>query len=192
MRKEIADPRGRSFVFVWQVVAVETVKRPEHRSLIGRTVWDYRAGEQARDPLDTFLDLSLADDLEMQFVLAAPPNRKRQSVTETLIKSPLVMAGSSDGGAHLLSFCGADYTTRLLSEWTPDVLPIEDAIDVGSRASRRPRTGSPIAARSSRARPPTCCSSTGSIFPRVTPRATCATSRPTAVGMSWTRPGTTP
>jgi N-acyl-D-aspartate/D-glutamate deacylase len=38
------------------------------------------------------------------------------------------MAGSSDGGAHLLSFCGADFTTRLISEWTPDVLSIEDAI----------------------------------------------------------------
>jgi len=38
------------------------------------------------------------------------------------------MAGSSDGGAHLLSFCGADFTTRLISEWTPDVLPLEVAV----------------------------------------------------------------
>lgn len=127
MRKEIADPKGRSFVFVWQVVAVETVHRPEHESLIDRTVWDI-AQEQGKDPLDAFLDLSLADDLQMQFVLAAPPSPKRQAVVEALIKSPVVMAGSSDGGAHLLSFCGADFTTRLISEWTPNVLSIEDAI----------------------------------------------------------------
>jgi len=127
MRKEIADPKGRSFVFVWQVVAVETVHRAEHEGFVDRTVWDI-AEEQGKDPLDAFLDLSLADDLQMQFVLAAPPNRKRRAVTEALIKSPLVMAGSSDGGAHLLSFCGADFTTRLISEWTPDVLSIEDAI----------------------------------------------------------------
>ncbi|MDQ1457749.1 MAG: hypothetical protein QOH28_3369 [Actinomycetota bacterium] len=127
MRKEIADPKGRSFVFVWQVVAVETVHRTEHEGFVDRTVWDI-AEEQGKDPLDAFLDLSLADDLQMQFVLAAPPNRKRRAVTEALIKSPLVMAGSSDGGAHLLSFCGADFTTRLISEWTPDVLSIEDAI----------------------------------------------------------------
>ena len=38
-----------------------------------------------------------------------------------------MMPGSSDGGAHLLSFCGADYTTRLLTEWN-DVLPIEAAV----------------------------------------------------------------
>jgi len=127
MRKEIADPTGRSFVFVWQVVAVETVDRPEHAELVGRTVWDI-AQEQGKDPLDAFLDLSLAEDLRMQFVLAAPPSPKRRAVTETLIKSPVVMAGSSDGGAHLLSFCGADFTTRLISEWTPDVLPLEAAI----------------------------------------------------------------
>jgi N-acyl-D-aspartate/D-glutamate deacylase len=127
MRKEIADPKGRSFVFVWQVVAVETVAHGEYADLIGRTVWDI-AQEQGADPLDVFLDLSLADDLRMQFVLAAPPSPKRQAVVETLIKSPLVMAGSSDGGAHLLSFCGADFTTRLISEWTPDVLSIEAAI----------------------------------------------------------------
>ena len=64
----------------------------------------------------------------MQFVLAAPPSPKRRAVTETLIKSPVVMAGSSDGGAHLLSFCGADFTTRLISEFTPEVLPLEAAI----------------------------------------------------------------
>lgn len=38
------------------------------------------------------------------------------------------MAGSSDGGAHLASFVGADYTTRLLAEWVPDALSFEQAV----------------------------------------------------------------
>ena len=38
------------------------------------------------------------------------------------------MAGSSDGGAHLASFVGADYTTRLLTEWVPDPLTFEQAV----------------------------------------------------------------
>ena len=38
------------------------------------------------------------------------------------------MAGSSDGGAHLASFVGADYTTNLLTDYVPDVLSIEEAI----------------------------------------------------------------
>src|SRR5207342_1485454 len=103
------------------------VHKPGHEALVGRTVWEI-GEERGEDPLDAFLDLSLAEGLAMQFVLAAPPTRKRQAVIEALIKSPLVMAGSSDGGAHLLSFCGADYSTRLLAEWVPDTLTIEDAV----------------------------------------------------------------
>jgi N-acyl-D-aspartate/D-glutamate deacylase len=64
----------------------------------------------------------------MQFVLAAPPNPRQRAVTEACIRSPYTMPGSSDGGAHLLSFCGADYSTRLLSEWVPDVVSIEEAV----------------------------------------------------------------
>ena len=44
MRKEIADPTGRSFVFVWQVVAVETVSRPEHDALVGPHRLGHRGG----------------------------------------------------------------------------------------------------------------------------------------------------
>ena len=80
------------------------------------------------DPLDAFLDLSLADDLEMQFVLAAPPTKTRHDAVTTMMSSPVMMAGSSDGGAHLLSFCGADFTTRLLTEWVPAVLTLEQAV----------------------------------------------------------------
>jgi N-acyl-D-aspartate/D-glutamate deacylase len=38
------------------------------------------------------------------------------------------MSGSSDGGAHLATFVGADYTTRLIMDWVPDVLTLEDAV----------------------------------------------------------------
>jgi N-acyl-D-aspartate/D-glutamate deacylase len=49
-------------------------------------------------------------------------------VVGTSVRDPLVMAGSSDGGAHLGSFTGADYTTRLLSEWVPEALTLEQAV----------------------------------------------------------------
>jgi N-acyl-D-aspartate/D-glutamate deacylase len=127
MRVELADPRGRSIVFVWPVVKVEMVKRPEHERYLDRSVQEI-ADELGVDPLDAFLDLSLADDLEMQFVLAAPPSQTRTEAVTTMMRSPVMMAGSSDGGAHLLSFCGADYTTRLLTEWVPSVLTLEQAV----------------------------------------------------------------
>jgi N-acyl-D-amino-acid deacylase len=49
-------------------------------------------------------------------------------LVEAGVKDPIVMAGSSDGGAHLASFTGADYPTRLLAEWVPDTISMEDAI----------------------------------------------------------------
>jgi N-acyl-D-aspartate/D-glutamate deacylase len=112
---------------VWPVVKVEMVKRPEHERYLDRSVQEI-ADELGVDPLDAFLDLSLADDLEMQFVLAAPPSSTRTEAVTTMMRSPVMMAGSSDGGAHLLSFCGADYTTRLLTEWVPSVLTLEQAV----------------------------------------------------------------
>jgi N-acyl-D-aspartate/D-glutamate deacylase len=48
---------------------------------------------------------------------------------EAGLKDPIVMAGSSDGGAHLASFTGADYSTRLLAEWVPaGVISLEQAV----------------------------------------------------------------
>ena len=49
-------------------------------------------------------------------------------VTRQTVADPLVMAGSSDGGAHLASFVGADYTTKLLTDHVPGVLSLEQAI----------------------------------------------------------------
>ena len=127
MRAEIAEPGERAFMFVWEVVNVEAVEHPANEKLVGRSVTDV-AAETAVDPLDAFLDLSLEEGLRTQFVLEAPPDTRTAAVTEQLIQSPEIMPGSSDGGAHLLSFCGADYSTRLLTEWVPNTLSIEQAV----------------------------------------------------------------
>ncbi|MGH7858553.1 MAG: N-acyl-D-amino-acid deacylase family protein, partial [Candidatus Binatia bacterium] len=127
MRHELADPTGRAFVFTWNVVSVEAVREPEHRAWVGRTIADL-AEEAGSDPLDCFLDLALAEDLETQFELGMPPSDYLREVTASQIRDPIVMAGSSDAGAHLLSFVGADYTTRLLSEWVPDAVSLEAAV----------------------------------------------------------------
>jgi N-acyl-D-aspartate/D-glutamate deacylase len=124
---ELADPRGRAFVFVWQVVFVETVVRPEHERWIGMHVADV-AQAMGKAPLDAFLDLALAEDLRTQFVVGAPNDHSRDAATAELVRDPIVMAGSSDGGAHVLSFTGADYTTRLLAEWVPSTLTLEEAV----------------------------------------------------------------
>jgi N-acyl-D-aspartate/D-glutamate deacylase len=127
MRTELADPTGRSFVFRWDAVVVEAVAEPAHQVWVGRTVAAL-AAERGQDALDCFVDLSLAGGLRTQFGLVAPADPVRQAAVEALVRSPVMMAGSSDGGAHLLSFCGADFPTRLLTEWVPDVLTFEAAV----------------------------------------------------------------
>ena len=127
LRIELADWEGKSFLFVPQVMRFEVVHRPTHEAYVDRTVSDV-AAERGQDDLDCFLDVSLHEDLRTQFVLAAPPDATRLAATEELIRSPHVLAGSSDAGAHLLSFCGADFTTRLLTEWVPEVLTFEEAV----------------------------------------------------------------
>jgi N-acyl-D-aspartate/D-glutamate deacylase len=49
-------------------------------------------------------------------------------VCATVMKESFAMAGSSDGGAHLASFVGADYTTNLLTDFVPSVLTLEEAV----------------------------------------------------------------
>jgi N-acyl-D-aspartate/D-glutamate deacylase len=127
MRAELADPAGRSFVFNWDGVRVESVGRPEHQGFVGRSVQDL-ADARGVDAFDAFLDLSLTENLETQFVRATPPTEARRAAVETMIKSDVTMAGSSDGGAHVESFCGADFTTRLLAEWVPGALSLEAAV----------------------------------------------------------------
>jgi len=124
---ELANPAGRAFVFVWQVVFVETVSKPEHARFVDMHLADV-AEAVGKTPLDAFLDLALAEDLTTQFRVGAPKDRSRDAATLELVRDPICMAGSSDGGAHLLSFTGADYTTRLLTEWTPDPLTLEQAV----------------------------------------------------------------
>ena len=127
MRAELADPTGRAFVFIWQICMIEAVRDAAHAGWVGRSVSDL-AEERGADPLDTFLDLALSEDLQTQFVVEMPPGQTFDDMITTLLRDPIVMAGSSDAGAHLLSFVGADYTTRLLGEWVPRALSLEAAV----------------------------------------------------------------
>jgi len=127
MRAELADPRGRAFVFIWQICMIEAVRDAAHAAWIGRSVAEI-AEERGADMLDTFLDMALAEDLQTQFAVEMPPSDVFDAMITQLVRDPIVMAGSSDAGAHLLSFVGADYTTRLLSEWVPRALSLEAAV----------------------------------------------------------------
>jgi N-acyl-D-aspartate/D-glutamate deacylase len=123
------DAPGRLSAFGWDVLEVEGTRDAANAGWIGKTVVEL-AAERGSTPLAAFLDCSLAEDLETQWQTRLNDMAKAfiAHVVRAGLDEPLVMAGSSDGGAHLASFVGADYTTRLLTDWVPDALTFEQAI----------------------------------------------------------------
>jgi N-acyl-D-aspartate/D-glutamate deacylase len=127
MRAELVGPPQPSFPLNFEITTVYAVDDPSFSGWVGRSVAELVA-EQGGDPLDAFLDLCLEDNLKTTFFVTPLADRGGRMVTEALAQNPLAMAGSSDGGAHLASFVGADYTTRLLTEWVPKPFTLEEAV----------------------------------------------------------------
>ncbi len=129
MQAEWDDDEVRAVAFDLGDLEVEAVRDEAHRGYVGRSVTEV-AAEAGASKLDAFLDLSLREGLEMQFRTRSPEIAREfiGHIVRASLQNPIVMAGSSDGGAHLASFTGADYPTRLLAEWVPDTLSLEQAI----------------------------------------------------------------
>ena len=111
----------------WEVMTVLEAKSAQCANLVGRNVREI-AAERGTDPVDTFLDIAIEDNLEMQFNYELF-NSDESRIPE-LIKDPRTMIGLSDGGAHVDSICDAGYATYLLGTWVRDqeVMPLERAI----------------------------------------------------------------
>lgn len=115
------------FAGEWNRAVVHEVGNPALSPLLGRNVADI-ARERGADPMDTFLDLALEDNLALQYTYEAF-NSDESRIPE-LIKDPRTMIGLSDGGAHVDMFCDAGYCTYLLGTWVRDreVMTLEHAV----------------------------------------------------------------
>jgi N-acyl-D-aspartate/D-glutamate deacylase len=100
---------------------------PTEPALEGRVVAD-AAREKGVDPVTLVLDLSLANNLEARFRLAAA-NIDEAAVAE-LLTHPSVVLGLSDAGAHASQLCDANFATHLLSHWVREkrVLSLESGV----------------------------------------------------------------
>ena len=104
-------------------------------------------------------DVARDDKLETFFRISGPVNVD-ESRLERILKSPATLVGISDGGAHLQTFAGGDYTSYFLAHWVR-----ERDRSRWKKASPRSRRGSrgslasPTAAPSrSGTRPTSSCS----------------------------------
>ena len=86
------------------------------------------AKEQAMDPIDLALDLSLESNFEARFRF--PVVNFNDDEVEELLLDPNMLVALSDAGAHASQLCDACYSTYLLGHWVREkgVLSLEQAV----------------------------------------------------------------
>jgi len=139
--ERLADPdlrariRAEEMMMVKEVVggSLENVTvfsvgdHPELERYVGERVGDI-AAEQGKPCLDTMLDLSVDGGLDVEFRAKSFGGTSAEMLGE-VARSPYVIPGISDGGAHTKFLVGASYPTELLAWLVRDEeqLSLEDA-----------------------------------------------------------------
>lgn len=124
-RKELETPK--IFSGKWERAFVHEVGDAARSEWVGTSVAAI-AARRGADPIDTFLDLAIEDNLETQFSYELF-NADESRIPE-LITDPRTMIGLSDGGAHVDMLCDAGYCTYLLGTWVREreALSLEHAV----------------------------------------------------------------
>ena len=122
-REELKRPhlfQGR-----WNRVEVLEVANQPLKAYERKTVAE-AAEMRGKDPLDTFFELALEDDLNIQYTM----QQYHEEGIRRLITDPRTMIGLSDGGAHVNMLCDAGYCTYLLGTWVRErqAMPLEQAV----------------------------------------------------------------
>jgi N-acyl-D-amino-acid deacylase len=128
LRAELAVDRQTSFHRRWDLVKIVAVVRPEHAGYVGQDVAAV-AVQRGQDPLDAFLDISLAEDLQTTFWTTITGGDL--DVTGEILRSPYLLLGISDAGAHVQFDAAFGYATTVLGLWVRErgVLTLEEAIN---------------------------------------------------------------
>lgn len=127
LRADLADPRPTNFHRRWDILRVEKTVKPENRKYAGKSVAEV-AAMRGQEPLDAFLDLSLEEDLGTLFWNAN--NGGDPQAMGEILRSPYVLVGTSDAGAHVQFGADFGYGTTLLGLWVRErgLMSLEHAI----------------------------------------------------------------
>jgi N-acyl-D-aspartate/D-glutamate deacylase len=87
---------------------------PKNQHLKGKTVGEM-AREQGKDALDAFLDLVIEEEFETMFQRNV--SHGDDNAVGEILRSPYVLIGVSDAGAHVAFDASFGYCTFLLAEW---------------------------------------------------------------------------
>jgi N-acyl-D-amino-acid deacylase len=127
LRADLANPAPTNFHRNWNIVRVEKVVKPENEKYNGKTIAEVGAMRN-QDPLDAFLDLALEEDLGTVFWNAN--NGGDIDAMGEILRSPYVLIGTSDAGAHVQFGADFGYCTILLGMWVRErqVMSLEQAV----------------------------------------------------------------
>ena len=112
---------------VWERIRVQDFTNPKLERYRNQTIAEI-ANAEGKSPIDTYLDIGIADNLNTKFQLAAF-NYDREGV-KRLVTNDKFMIGLGDGGAHVQMLCDAGYTTAVLQIWVREqkALTLEKAV----------------------------------------------------------------
>jgi N-acyl-D-amino-acid deacylase len=126
LRADLATTRTTTFHRRWDLLQIVHVGKPENERFLRKNAAEM-AAMRGQDPLDAFLDLCL-EDPEVTFLTA---NGGDPEATGAILRSPYILVGESDAGAHVQFDANFGYGTVLLSLWVREkgVLSLEQAVN---------------------------------------------------------------
>ena len=118
---------GRKWTGSVRGATVVSVVNPDLKPYEGMTVGEI-AEQRGQDPNDAFFDLTVADNLQVKFVVPRANNDPRQLAD--MLRDPRTLIGLSDAGAHLDMLCESGYPTYFLGHWVREqrALTLEHAV----------------------------------------------------------------
>jgi len=127
LQYEIDNLRLTNYHKRWDIPKVEKCFKPENQKFVGKTIAEMAAMRNQK-PIDAFLDLALDENLETIFWNAN--NGGDWNAMGEILRSPYVLIGTSDAGAHVLFGADFGYGTILLGLWVRErqVMSLEQAI----------------------------------------------------------------
>lgn len=123
-RHDLKNPTGFSD---WRRIVAHDVRNPALKQLEGKSIADIAAA-QGKDNVDAFLDLVLADNLDVELTISSW-NTREDRMRELLNNKAILMA-LGDGGAHVDMLCDAGYPTYLLGNWVreKEAITLEEGV----------------------------------------------------------------
>ncbi len=127
LRADLDNPAPTNFHKRWDIPKVEKVIKPENRKYEGKSIEEL-GKMRNQNPLDAFLDLALEEDLGTIFWNAN--NGGDWNAMGEILRSPYVLVGTSDAGAHVQFGADFGYGTILLGLWVRErqVMSLEQAV----------------------------------------------------------------